>query len=140
MKKLLAVLLLALPTPALAEPLAYPGTAWVSITGPHRGGGEDGNWIVSGKIQQGVDWTEVDGWRLQTFVSVSSTTDTKGFDWNNKVTPAVGASLRKHIASSVLELGVQYNNETHFGSVYKMPDRSTNGVQVYANYWTSWGR
>ena len=51
MNKLLLALVALLPTPALAEPIAYPGSAWVSVTGPHNGVGEDGNWIASGKVQ-----------------------------------------------------------------------------------------
>ena len=107
MKKMLLALLALIPTPALAEPLAYPGTAWVNVTGPHAGAGEDGNWLASGKVQQGIDWTEINGWRLNTAVSVTATVDTKGFDWNNRVAPAVSASVRKTSESSVFEVGVQ---------------------------------
>lgn len=139
MKRLLVALAL-LSTPAQAEPLAYPGTAWVNITGPHSGGGEDGNWIAASKVQQGIDWTEVNGWRLNTAVSVTASTDTKGFDWNNRVAPAVSASVRKTAESSVFEVGVQIVNETHFGRLYKMPDSNSTSVQVFANYWIGWGR
>lgn len=140
MKKYLLALSVAVATPAAAEPLAYPGTAWVNVTGPHAGAGEDGNWTVTSKVQQGVDWTEVNGWRLNTAVSVSTMVDTKGFDWNNRVAPAISASVRKTTESSVFEFGVQVVNETHFGRVYKMNDRSSTNVQVFANYWVGWGR
>lgn len=140
MKKLLIVLAALLPTPALAEPLAYPGVAWVNVTGPHVGTGEKGNWVISGKVQQGVDWAELDGWRLNTSVSVSASKDTKGYEWNNKVTPAVSASVRKTTDVGLLEVGVQYVSETHFGKKYIMDHRTAQGVQVFANYWVGWGQ
>lgn len=140
MKKVLLVLLALLPAPALAEPIAYPGTAWVNVTGPHAGGGEDGNWIASSKVQQGIDWTEINGWRLNTAVSVTTAIDTKGYEWNNRVAPAISASVRKTTDVSVFEVGVQVVNETHFGKLYKMPDRNSNSLQVFANYWVGWGR
>jgi hypothetical protein len=139
MKKLLIALAALLPTPALAEPLAYPGTAWVNVTGPHVGD-EAGNWIVSGKIQQGVDWTELDGWRLNTAVSVSASKDTKGYEWNNRITPAISASVRKNSTAGQFEVGVQVISETNFGSKYVTPDRTSQGVQFFANYWVGWGR
>lgn len=140
MKKCLMAIGLAIATPAAAEPLAYPGTAWVNITGPHSGGGEDGNWIATSKVQQGIDWTEIGGWRLNTAVSVTTSVDTKGFDWNNRTAPAVSASVRKTTESSVFEVGVQVVNETHFGKLYKMPDRNSTSMQVFANYWVGWGK
>lgn len=140
MGKIMLALLALIATPAYAEPIAYPGTAWINITGPHSGGGEDGNWIASGKIQQGVDWVEVNGWRLNTAVSVTASKDTQGFDWNNRIAPAASASVRKSTDSSVFEIGVQVVNETHYGKVYKMPDSNSTSVQVFANYWVGWGR
>lgn len=141
MKKLLMAVALLLPAPALAEPLAYPGTAWVNVSGPHYDiDGDKGNWITSAKVQQGVDWAELEGWRLQTFVSVEANMDTNGYDWNNSVAPAVGASVRKTGAKSVFEVGVQYTSETNFGKLYKSPDRTSQTFQVFANYWVEWGR
>jgi hypothetical protein len=140
MKKLLIVLAALLPTPALAEPLAYPGVAWVNVTGPHVSNGEKGNWVVSGKVQQGVDWAEVEGWRLNTSVSVAASKDTKGYDWNNKITPAISASVRKNSDAGLFEVGVQFVSETRFGSKYVTEPRSAQGVQVFANYWVGWGQ
>lgn len=140
MKRIILALMALMASPAYAEPIAYPGTAWVNVTGPHAGGGEDGNWITTGKVQQGVDWAEVNGWRLNTAASVTASMDTKGFSWNNRVTPAFSASVRKITDSSVLEVGVQVANETHFGTRYRLPDSNSSSIQVFASYWVGWGR
>lgn len=140
MRKIILALLAALPTPALAEPIAYPGSAWVNVTGPHVGGEEHGNWIISGKVQQGADWIDMDGWRLQTFVSVAASADTKKFEWNNRFVPAVGVSIRKNTKVGLFEVGAQVVHETHFGKYYVMENRNSTGVQVFANYWKGWGQ
>jgi hypothetical protein len=141
MKKLLLAALIAIPTPALAEPVAYPGFAWVNVTGPEVGGEEQGNWITSGKVQQGVDWVDLNGWRLNTAVSVTASVDTKGYDWNNRIAPAVSASVRKNTEAGLFEVGVQVVHERHFGSRYVLKDsRETTGVQLFANYWVGWGQ
>lgn len=140
MKKFLLALCLSLPTPALAEPIAYPGNAWVNVVGPHVGGEEEGNWIISGKVQQGADWVDLDGWRLQTFVAVTASTDTKRFEWNDRLVPAVGASIRKNTKVGQFEFGTQLVHETHFGKRYVMEGRKATGVQVFANYWAGWGQ
>lgn len=140
MKKIVLALALALPTPALAEPIAYPGVAWVNVTGPHVGGEEEGNWIASGKIQQGIDWTEINGWRLNTAVSVTGSKDTKGYEWNNRVAPALSASVRKNTEAGQFEVGVQLVHEKHFGSKYVTEKREATGVQIFANYWVGWGQ
>lgn len=140
MKKLLIVLATLISTPAMAEPVAYPGHAWVNVTGPTLSGEEKGNWIVTGKIQQGVDWVELDGWRLNTAVSVSGSKDTKGFEWNNKIIPALSASARKNTEAGQFELGVQVVHERRFGDRYVTTNREATGVQLFANYWVGWGQ
>jgi hypothetical protein len=141
MKKILLAIALTASTPALAEPVAYPGYAWVNVTGPAVGGEEQGNWVATSKVQQGVDWADLDGWRLNTAVSVSASVDTKGYEWNNKITPAVSASVRKNTKAGLFEVGVQLVHERHFGSRYVVRDnREATGVQVFANYWVGWGQ
>lgn len=140
MKKIILALALMAPTAAMAEPVAYPGQAWVNVTGPHVGGEEEGNWIATGKIQQGVDWTELNGWRLNTAVSVTASIDTKGFEWNNRLMPAVSASVRKNTEAGQFELGVQLVHEKHFGKKYVTEKREATGVQLFANYWVGWGQ
>jgi hypothetical protein len=140
MKKILLALCLALPTPALAEPIAYPGFAWVNVVGPHVGGEEDGNWVITGRVQQGADWVDIDGWRLQTFVAVTASTDTKKFEWNDRLIPAIGASIRKDTKIGQFEIGTQLVHESRFGRRQVGVGRETTGIQVFANYWAGWGR
>lgn len=141
MKKILLALALIAPSAAMAEPIAYPGSAWANVTGPGLSGEEQGNWVVSGKIQQGADWIDVNGWKLGTAVSVMGSMDTKGFEWNNKVVPALSASVRKNTSAGQFELGVQLVHEKRFGKLYVIPgSREATGVQMFANYWVGWGR
>jgi hypothetical protein len=140
MKKfILGFLALIAPTSAYAES-DFPGSAWVNVTGPHVGGGEKGNWVITAKANQDAVLTEVSDWKLSSFVSVSLSTDSKGYEWNNRVTPAVGMKITRDVPGGIFDIGVQYAHETHFGKLYKMPDRSSGGIQVSVNYWTGWGR
>lgn len=139
-KYVLGLVALLTPSIAYAEESNFPGSAWINITGPHVGGGEKGNWVLTAKANQDAVLTEVSDWKLSAFVSVGISTDTKGYEWNNKVTPATGIKLTKEIGSGIFDVGVQYAHETHFGKLYKMPERDAGGFQVTVNYWTGWGR
>lgn len=138
-KYMLAILALLTPNYAHAES-NFPGSAWINITGPHVGGGESGNWVLTAKANQDAVLTEVSDWKLSAYTSVGFVKDTKGYEWNNKVVPAVGVKATTNVPGGIFDIGVQYAHETHFGKVYKMPDRSSGGFQVSVNYWTGWGR
>lgn len=139
-KYILALTAILAPSVAYAEESNFPGSAWVNVTGPHVGGGEKGNWVVSGKINQDAVLTKLSDWKLSAFAGVGFSVDTKGYEWNNKVTPFTGVKLTKDIAGGMFDIGVQYAHEKHFGKVYVMPERSQGGLQVTVNYWTGWGR
>jgi hypothetical protein len=147
MKKILLTLaLFTASTPAMAEPLAYPGDAWVNLASPtttNKNNPEAGNWTLQGKITQGVDWVtfgEDDDWTLNTYATVGFSLDTKGMDYNNRVTPGVGVKVRKQIKNGVFDIGVQVINETRFGNKYIIPDRSSNAIQGYVSFWSGWGK
>lgn len=139
-KYILAALLALAPNVAYAQDGQFPGSAWFNITGPHIGGEEKGNWILSGNATQSAILKDIDGWKLNTYVSVNFSKDTKGYEWNNKITPAVGIGVAKYVGNGVLNVGVQAVNETHYGKLYKNGDRSATGMQVGISYWVGWGR
>ena len=139
-KYILGLLVLLIPSIAHAEEGKFPGSAWVNVTGPHVGGEEDGNWILSSKAIQEVVVSDINTWKLSAYTSVSFSIDTMGYEWNNKVTPAIGLQISKEIGPGILTVGVQQTRETHFGKLYKSSPRSTSGTQVLINYWIGWGR
>ena len=138
-KYMLAIVALLTPNYVHAES-NFPGSAWINITGPHVGGGESGNWVLTAKANQDAVLTEVSDWKLSAYGSVGFSKDTKGYEWNNKVVPAVGIKATKDVPGGIFDIGLQYAHETHFGKVYKMPERSSGGLQLSVNYWTGWGR
>lgn len=147
MKKiLLTVALFASSTPAMAEPLAYPGSAWVTVSSPttaSKDSPESGNWTLQGKVTQGIDWLTFgknNDWSLNTYATVGFSLDTKGMDYNNKVTPGVGVKVSKQIKNGVLDIGVQAIHETRFGNKYIIPDRSSSAIQGYVSLWSGWGK
>jgi hypothetical protein len=142
MKKYILGSLLALVVPATAhaEDKNFPGSAWVNVTGPHVSGEEKGNWVLSGRIEQDAVLTEVADWKLAATTGIGFSTDTKGFEWNNKIVPSVGVKATREAFGGVMNVTVQYAYERRFGKLYKTDDRSDGGVQVVVNYWTGWGR
>ena len=139
-KYILAALLALTPSTAYAQEGKFPGSAWFNITGPHIGGEEAGNWILTANVTQAATVAEVDKWKLQPYVSVSLSKDTKGYEWNDKITPAVGVRATKNIGPGVFSAGVQAVHESHFGKFYRNGQRSASGVQVVISYWVGWGR
>lgn len=139
-KYILALLALTISSTAYAGDKNLPGSAWGNITGPHVGGEEDGNWVFTGNITQAATIAEVNQWKLQPYMAVSFSKDTKGYEWNNKVTPAVGLAITKNIGPGVMTAGIQAVHESHFGKIYRSDDRSTTGLQVAVSYWVGWGR
>lgn len=139
-KYILALLALLTPSVAHAQEDRFPGSAWFNITGPHVGGEEAGNWVMTGNATQNVVLAELNSWKLNTYVSVGFSKDTEGYEWNNKIIPGVGLGVTKDIGPGVMSIGVQAIHEEHFGKIYKTRDRSASGVQVAISYWIGWGR
>jgi hypothetical protein len=145
MKKILIAALCLLSTPAMAEPLAYPGSAWGVLTTPssgNKGTPEEGNWVYTGKITQGVDWDRFgkdDTWVLNTYASVGYSVDTKKLDYNNKVSPAVGVKVSKLLPNGVVDIGTQLVVDKYFLSNGIKRNEDV-GVQAYVSYWFGWGR
>lgn len=122
-------------------PIAYPGYTWGNATTPSsvQQGSPNGNLGYSAKIEQGVDWFAFDTdkkWRFNTYVSALYSRDTSNYayTWGNQFTPAIGAKIRNVYESGLIEVGVQYVNQTNLN----VSGQSGSGLQVFANYWMGW--
>ena len=124
-------------------PIGYPGSNWSMLTlNPSvlKGTPEDGNVLLQGRIEQGIDWFrfgQESNWRFNTYVAMGYSADKNGLAYNNKYAPTLGAKVSRDYPNGVLDLGVQIVYENHFAGVTDGP-RDGVGVQAYASYWFGW--
>lgn len=123
-------------TPAVASPLGYPGSTWAVAQRGVRFGTDSDNTLLQGKIEQGVDWLYLPGtvWRFNTYGSFTYSTDSVGYSYNNKASPAIGMKLTRRFDSSSLEVGVQYGMERR----WRGENTTVNGVTAYVSFWSGW--
>ena len=105
----------------------YPGYMWSQVREPSDVYDEDGNSIVEGAIQQGVDWLRLgsDTW-LNTFAEVGLKRDSDDLNWNNENKLSVGVKLRYFgLKRTLVSVGAKYDlvnrtksNETREGFTY----------------------
>jgi hypothetical protein len=114
---------------------------WGNATSPSsvQPGAPSNNVGYSAKVEQGVDWFAFDQdkkFRLNTFVSALYARDTSNFayTYGNVFTPAVGVKVRNVYESGLIEVGVQYVNQTNLN----VGGSSGSGVQAFVNVWTGW--
>ncbi len=141
MKKTLfaAVALLALSGAASAQ-LAYPGSTWANMTvNPSviRNTPEDNNVLLQGRIEQGIVWSKIAGFSVNTYGALSFSADKNGLAYNNKLVPAVGVKLQHPFDSGTVDIGLQVAHQQNFRGVTSGPNSGT-GVQLYAQYWFGW--
>jgi hypothetical protein len=145
-KTILATALVLAAVGASAEglkPIGYPGSNWTVLTvnpGVIKNSPEDGNVLLQGKIEQGVDWLRFGAdknWRLNTYASLGYSWDKNALAYNNKLVPAAGVKVSRDFDSGVVDLGVQVVHEIHGRGVTSGPKSGT-GVQAYASYWFGW--
>jgi hypothetical protein len=122
-------------------PIAYPGYMWGNAISPSsvQPGAPSSNVGYSAKVEQGVDWFAFDDdkkFRLNTFASALYARDTSNFayTYGNVFTPAVGVKVRNVYESGLIEVGVQYVNQTNLN----VGGSSGSGVQAFVNVWTGW--
>jgi hypothetical protein len=122
--------------PVSAQPLAYPGSTWGQVIYPSGLSLEEReNTLLSGRVEQGVDWFRFgnEQWKFNTYAAVGYSTDTKGLPYNNKVTPALGFKISRSFETGVLDLGLQAVHERRWKA-----NTSDSGLQVYASWWFGW--
>lgn len=133
----LGILILVETTaPVLAQSiLATPGFTWGQLRAPSsRQEEEKNNEIVEGAINQGIDWLEVTkGVRLNSFVQLDFTRDTKKFDYNNKLKFAVGTQLNIALWDwGSLAIGGKYEWDRRYVS-----DRTPKGAVGFLNWYAA---
>jgi len=114
-------------SPAPDDALRYPGYMWSQVREPSDVYDEDGNSIVEGAIQQGVDWLRLGNntW-LNTFAEVGLKRDSDDLNWNNENKLSVGGKLRYFgLKRTLVSVGAKYDlvnrtksNETREGLTY----------------------
>lgn len=150
-KYILAVLAFAITSTAHADPVGYPGSTWGVLTAPSgviKDTPEDNNWLFQGKATQGVDWVKfgsTKAWVFDTYASVGYSMDRNRLSYNNKVVPAVGIKVVRNFSKGVIEAGVEYEYEHHYGDIYNGADKVGTpvgykgyGAQAYVSYWFGW--
>jgi hypothetical protein len=128
-----------MPLASHAEPIGYPGSTWGSLIYPSGLVGEEkDNTLLSGRVEQGIDWFRFgdgDKWKFNTYAAVGYSVDNKGLSYNNKLTPGVGAKVSRTFDGGLLDLGVQLTHERRWKDTIS---RSNSGVQAYASWWFGW--
>lgn len=121
---------------AQAEPLAYPGSTWGQLIYPAGLSEEEKtNTLLSGRVEQGVDWFRFgdDKWKFNTYVAIGYSVDNKGLAYNNKITPALGMRATRVFTGGALDFGLQAIHERRWKD-----NQDNSGVQVYASWWFGW--
>lgn len=141
MKKLILAVMLTITSIGAQAQLAMPGSNWTELTynpSPIKGTVEDNNIVVQGALQQGIDWTKLGAWTLNTSVGVNYVADRNGLSYNNKISPLIGIKLRRDFASGSVDVGIRVVHQINFSGVSPGQPKSGTGVQVYAGYWFGW--
>lgn len=115
------LMLLAFTVVAQAEPLGYPWSTWGEITQTLGDTDVDQGFKLDGYVEQGVDWTKVGAFTLNTFVGLRGTvSDHSSEYWNNKWGPWIGLKMKldgKPFSSqswSNLAVGVRWEYVDYF--------------------------
>lgn len=120
------VAILSFPQAVLAD-----GSVWGSIQSSPV---EDDNVIGTLYGEKSYQVWKKDQLSLSPFVSGTLVTDTKGYDWNNKVAVRIGGKLNYELGAGVLTLRAGAAHE----HLYKA-DRSYTAPFLSAEYWVGWG-
>lgn len=120
--------------------VSYPGSNWSTLSvNPSvvKGTPEDNNVLLQGKLEQGVVWSRLGDWGVNTYGSVGYSWDKNGLSYNNKVSPAVGLKFQRSFEKGQVDIGVEVVHQENFRGVVSGPKSGT-GVQAYAQYWFGW--
>lgn len=110
--------------------LKYPGSAWAVVgnVSPY----EKGNIISLSHAEQGISFKGI----IEPYVSGTIGTDSKGYDWNNKLVGAVGVRAVQSIGKAgSVRVGAAYTSEKHTES-----NVTKSGVVYSADFYYGWGR
>ena len=118
-----------------ARALSFPGLTWGEVRYPgSQDPSEDGDIVLEGYVEQGVDAMRLNGLgTINFYANLDYITDSKELDWNNSIATGVGIKLKKLIGSNVLlQFGVEASRQRRWVS-----GQTDNVIFVYLN-WSSW--
>jgi len=117
------------------QELRYPGYMWSQVRQPSDVFDEDGNSIVEGALQQGVDWVQLgsDSW-LNAFAEIGLKRDSDDLDWNNENKLSVGGKLRYFgVNRTLISVGAKYDLVNRTKS-----NKNEGGLTYFANWSSYW--
>lgn len=129
------VLTLGLPAnaedPNTKQPTILPGSAW-SVLG-NISPVERDNVISASYLEQGITVYRNKKLSLVPYVSVGLTADTKGYDWDNRLTSQAGVKLVRNFRNGIVSSGIVYAQEYR----WKTHKRAFAPI-ASASYWFGW--
>ena len=127
---LLALLPASLGAQEVPKSIAFPGSFWIAAgdVGP----AERDNVVYQTGFEQGVVAWERGSWLLVPHLGVTLSTDSLGYDWNNKHPSILGVKLVRRIPGGVVQAG---------GGVLFERDPATGSERhatAFVHYWAGW--
>jgi hypothetical protein len=117
---------------SLVDGVGLPGQGWTSEG--NLSPIEHNNFYTQSYMEQSmaVFSTYSGSVTVTPFVGVGFMLDTKGYEWNNKIQPQVGAKVNKYFRKGVVSIGSSYSYEDRFKSF------GTGGMTVFVQDWFGW--
>lgn len=112
-------------------PSTLPGSAW-NVTG-NISPAERGDIISASYAEQGVTLLRSKTLSLVPYVSLGTTFDTDGHDWNNRLAATGAVKLVKNFSQGIISIGGGYANEYRFKSGMRK-----SAPTAQAAYWFGW--
>ena len=111
-----------------------PGSTWGGVSNevPIENGSH--NIIARGWVEQGIDWKRWGNTTFNTYATLNYVWDKDGNDWNNKIGPGAGVSLKIRFPGLSLRLGTEYVYEKE----YRGTADTRQKIIVYSTWYGSW--
>ena len=103
---------------SLVDGVGLPGQGWTSVG--NLSPIEHNNFYTQSYFEQSVAVfsTYSGSVTVTPFVGMGLVLDTKGYEWNNKIQPRIGAKVNKYFRKGVVSIGSSYAYEDRFKSIY----------------------
>jgi hypothetical protein len=108
----------------------YPGSAWTEVGNYSP---TEATVIANSYVEQGIKVWQSKSLALTPYAALTTSFDTKGYDWENKLKPEVGVKLTQSFTHGLLSIGTAYAIEDRFKS-----GTERGGAIGYVNYWFGW--
>ncbi len=117
---------------SMADAVGLPGQGWTAVG--NLSPIEHNNFYTQSYFEQSaaVFATYSGSFTVTPFVGLGLVLDTKGYEWNNKVTPQIGLKANKYFRKGVISIGSSYVYEDRFKSF------SSSALTLFAQDWFGW--